>query len=60
VRKLGGRERCGGNAHVVGEEAAWRAATCVGERGEVSGELGPTVTSGRAVAGAESSRSATR
>jgi hypothetical protein len=47
VRKLNGRERCGGDAHIAGEEAVWRAATYVGERGEVSDELGS------AAAGAE-------
>jgi hypothetical protein len=60
VRKLSGRERCSGDAHVAGEEAARRAATCAGERGEVSGELGPVVARGRAVAGAESSWPVTR
>jgi hypothetical protein len=55
-----GRRRCSGDTHVAGEEAAWRAATCVGERGEVSGELGPATARGRAMAGAESSRPATR
>jgi hypothetical protein len=59
--------RCGGLTDVrrrrrrwgAGEEVARRAVTCVRERGELSGELGPAATGGRAVDGAESSRPAT-
>jgi hypothetical protein len=40
VRKLGGRERCGGDAHVAGEEEAQRAATCVEIKGRGEWQAG--------------------